>query len=121
MNEIKKKEILTETWNIFLVLQMRLPSKPYSSLPIYSIGSSNTLPRERINAMAAVGLSVAGGQGTSADGGPTAPPAAKKATTRASKRAAKISGAEAAAEAGAKCERSSTSPHRHSNHKTMTK
>ncbi|XP_016893712.1 protein spire homolog 1 isoform X2 [Cynoglossus semilaevis] len=103
--------------------KMRLPSKPYSSLPIYSIGSSNTLPRERINAMAAVGqgLSVAGGQGTSADGGPTAPPAAKKATTRASKRAAKISGAEAAAEAGAKCERSSTSPHRHSNHKTMTK
>nr|XP_061789320.1 protein spire homolog 1-like [Nerophis lumbriciformis] len=28
--------------------KMRLPSKPYSSLPIYSIGSTNTLPRERI-------------------------------------------------------------------------
>uniref|UniRef100_A0A3Q3KVL4 Spire-type actin nucleation factor 1b n=1 Tax=Mastacembelus armatus TaxID=205130 RepID=A0A3Q3KVL4_9TELE len=43
--------------------KMRLPSKPYSSLPIYSIGSTNTLPRERINAMAAVGqgLSVAAG------------------------------------------------------------
>ncbi|XP_029957975.1 protein spire homolog 1 isoform X2 [Salarias fasciatus] len=43
--------------------KMRLPSKPYSSLPIYSIGSTNTLPRERISAMTAVGqgLSVAGG------------------------------------------------------------
>uniref|UniRef100_A0A3Q3JBU0 KIND domain-containing protein n=1 Tax=Monopterus albus TaxID=43700 RepID=A0A3Q3JBU0_MONAL len=43
--------------------KMRLPSKPYSSLPIYSIGSTNTLPRERISAMVAVGqgLSVAGG------------------------------------------------------------
>uniref|UniRef100_A0A3Q0R2G2 Spire-type actin nucleation factor 1b n=1 Tax=Amphilophus citrinellus TaxID=61819 RepID=A0A3Q0R2G2_AMPCI len=29
--------------------KMRLPSKPYSSLPIYSIGSTNTLPRERIS------------------------------------------------------------------------
>uniref|UniRef100_H3DQR2 Spire type actin nucleation factor 1 n=1 Tax=Tetraodon nigroviridis TaxID=99883 RepID=H3DQR2_TETNG len=27
--------------------KMRLPSKPYSSLPIYSIGSTNTLPRDR--------------------------------------------------------------------------
>uniref|UniRef100_A0A667ZWR4 Spire-type actin nucleation factor 1b n=1 Tax=Myripristis murdjan TaxID=586833 RepID=A0A667ZWR4_9TELE len=35
--------------------KMRLPSKPYSSLPIYSIGSTNTLPRERIAAMASVG------------------------------------------------------------------
>ncbi|AWO97089.1 putative protein spire -like 1-like [Scophthalmus maximus] len=33
--------------------KMRLPSKPYSSLPIYSIGSTNTLPRERITAAAA--------------------------------------------------------------------
>uniref|UniRef100_A0A8C2ZKH2 Spire type actin nucleation factor 1 n=1 Tax=Cyclopterus lumpus TaxID=8103 RepID=A0A8C2ZKH2_CYCLU len=32
--------------------KMRLPSKPYSSLPIYSIGSTNTLPRERVGAMA---------------------------------------------------------------------
>uniref|UniRef100_A0A8D3ADH7 KIND domain-containing protein n=1 Tax=Scophthalmus maximus TaxID=52904 RepID=A0A8D3ADH7_SCOMX len=32
--------------------KMRLPSKPYSSLPIYSIGSTNTLPRERISSMA---------------------------------------------------------------------
>uniref|UniRef100_A0AAQ6IMU0 KIND domain-containing protein n=1 Tax=Anabas testudineus TaxID=64144 RepID=A0AAQ6IMU0_ANATE len=30
--------------------KMRLPSKPYSSLPIYSIGSTNTLPRDRITA-----------------------------------------------------------------------
>uniref|UniRef100_A0A3Q2P9E3 Spire-type actin nucleation factor 1b n=1 Tax=Fundulus heteroclitus TaxID=8078 RepID=A0A3Q2P9E3_FUNHE len=29
--------------------KMRLPSKPYSSLPIYSIGSTNTLPRDRIS------------------------------------------------------------------------
>uniref|UniRef100_A0A087Y6T7 Spire-type actin nucleation factor 1b n=1 Tax=Poecilia formosa TaxID=48698 RepID=A0A087Y6T7_POEFO len=30
--------------------KMRLPSKPYSSLPIYSIGSTNTLPRDRFAA-----------------------------------------------------------------------
>uniref|UniRef100_A0A3B4BGE7 KIND domain-containing protein n=1 Tax=Periophthalmus magnuspinnatus TaxID=409849 RepID=A0A3B4BGE7_9GOBI len=43
--------------------KMRLPSKPYSSLPIYSIGSTNTLPRDRLTAMASVGqgLSVAPG------------------------------------------------------------
>ncbi|CAL8247962.1 unnamed protein product [Lota lota] len=34
--------------------KMRLPSKPYSSLPIYSIGSTNTLPRDRLEAMAGV-------------------------------------------------------------------
>uniref|UniRef100_A0A3B3BLJ7 Spire type actin nucleation factor 1 n=1 Tax=Oryzias melastigma TaxID=30732 RepID=A0A3B3BLJ7_ORYME len=34
---------------VFVPLKMRLPSKPYSSLPIYSIGSTNTLPRERVS------------------------------------------------------------------------
>uniref|UniRef100_A0A3Q2ZED2 KIND domain-containing protein n=1 Tax=Hippocampus comes TaxID=109280 RepID=A0A3Q2ZED2_HIPCM len=34
---------------------MRLPSKPYSSLPIYSIGSTNTVPRERISDMTSGG------------------------------------------------------------------
>ncbi|CAL8287004.1 unnamed protein product [Merluccius merluccius] len=34
--------------------KMRLPSKPYSSLPIYSIGSTNTLPRDRLEAAASV-------------------------------------------------------------------
>uniref|UniRef100_H2TGE1 Spire type actin nucleation factor 1 n=1 Tax=Takifugu rubripes TaxID=31033 RepID=H2TGE1_TAKRU len=30
--------------------KMRLPSKPYSSLPIYSIGSTKTLPRDKLGA-----------------------------------------------------------------------
>ncbi|XP_070767594.1 protein spire homolog 1 [Enoplosus armatus] len=37
--------------------KMRLPSKPYSSLPIYSIGSTNTLPRERASGAAAAAKS----------------------------------------------------------------
>nr|XP_046256308.1 protein spire homolog 1 isoform X1 [Scatophagus argus] len=95
--------------------KMRLPSKPYSSLPIYSIGSTNTLPRERVSAMAAVGqaLSVAGG----AVGGATAPPALKGPTTGATKGAGKASGAATAA----KSEKSSSSPQRHGIHKTMSK
>ncbi|KAF6720184.1 spire-like protein 1 [Oryzias melastigma] len=57
--------------------KMRLPSKPYSSLPIYSIGSTNTLPRERVSAMTAVGqgLSVAAEPGPSV--GPSAGPFSK--------------------------------------------
>ncbi|XP_070691038.1 protein spire homolog 1-like [Pempheris klunzingeri] len=105
--------------------KMRLPSKPYSSLPIYSIGSTNTLPRERVSAMAAVGqdLSVAGGPEPSAVGGamasPTlrgamASPTLRGATTGASKDAGK--GA-----AAAKPEKSSAGPRRHSIHKTMSK
>ncbi|XP_068590693.1 protein spire homolog 1 isoform X4 [Cebidichthys violaceus] len=99
--------------------KMRLPSKPYSSLPIYSIGSTNTLPRERVSAMAAIGqgLSVAGGPGPSSVGGATAPPTVKVETTEASKRAGKVSGAAAAA----KSEKSSSSPQRHGIHKTMSK
>uniref|UniRef100_A0A3P8SFS7 Spire type actin nucleation factor 1 n=1 Tax=Amphiprion percula TaxID=161767 RepID=A0A3P8SFS7_AMPPE len=104
--------------------KMRLPSKPYSSLPIYSIGSTNTLPRQRITAMAAVGqgLSVAEGPGPSAVEGPAAPPTLKGATKAASKGAAKASGAAAAAgAAAAKSDKSSSSPQRHSIQKTMSK
>ncbi|XP_075952681.1 protein spire homolog 1 [Anarhichas minor] len=105
--------------------KMRLPSKPYSSLPIYSIGSTNTLPRERVSAMASIGqgLSVAGGPGPSSVGGATAPPTVKVETTEASKRAGKASGAATpeAAAAGAKSEKSSSSPQCHGIHKTMSK
>ncbi|KAI3361459.1 hypothetical protein L3Q82_013625 [Scortum barcoo] len=94
--------------------KMRLPSKPYSSLPIYSIGSTNTLPRERISAMAAVGqgLSVAVEPGPSA-----ASPSLRGAKAGQSKGAGKASGAAA----DAKTEKSSSSPQRHSIQKTMSK
>ncbi|XP_047455239.1 protein spire homolog 1-like isoform X2 [Mugil cephalus] len=100
--------------------KMRLPSKPYSSLPIYSIGSTNTLPRERISAMSAIGqgLSVAGDPGPSAVGGETASPSLKGATKAASKGAGKGSGSPAAA---AKPEKSSGSGQRHGIQKTMSK
>ncbi|KAE8288416.1 Protein spire-like protein 1 [Larimichthys crocea] len=98
--------------------KMRLPSKPYSSLPIYSIGSTNTLPRERINAMAAVGqLSLAGGPGPSAVRDATASPTLKETTTGASKETGKASGGAAAA----KSEKASGSPQRHGIQKTMSK
>ncbi|XP_017268634.1 protein spire homolog 1 isoform X2 [Kryptolebias marmoratus] len=100
--------------------KMRLPSKPYSSLPIYSIGSTNTLPRDRVNAMASVGqgLSVAGGPGPSVTtGGAAASPVLKGATKAASKGAGKATGAAAAA----KTDKSSGSLQRHSIQKTMSK
>ncbi|XP_032413749.1 protein spire homolog 1-like isoform X2 [Xiphophorus hellerii] len=100
--------------------KMRLPSKPYSSLPIYSIGSTNTLPKDRISAMTAVGqgLSVAGGPGPSAAaGGATSTPTLKGATKAASKGAGKATGAAAAA----KADKPSGSQQRHSIHKTMSK
>ncbi|MEQ2311094.1 hypothetical protein AMECASPLE_016124 [Ameca splendens] len=99
---------------------MRLPSKPYSSLPIYSIGSTNTLPRDRISAMAGVGqgLSVAGGPGSSmAAGGAVSSPSLKGATKAASKGAGKTTGAAAAA----KADKPSGSHQRHSIQKTMSK
>ncbi|KAM6935121.1 protein spire homolog 1 [Lycodopsis pacificus] len=101
--------------------KMRLPSKPYSSLPIYSIGSTNTLPRERVSAMASIGqgLSVACGPGPSSVGGATAPPTVKVETTEASKRAGKSAAVPEAA--AAKSEKSSSSPQRHGIHKTMSK
>ncbi|XP_010779578.1 protein spire homolog 1-like, partial [Notothenia coriiceps] len=99
--------------------KMRLPSKPYSSLPIYSIGSTNTLPRERVNAIADVGqgFSVAGGPGPSAEGGAAAPPTLKAEKKGAFIGAGKASGATAAA----KSEKSSSSPQRHGLHKTISK
>ncbi|KAF3840199.1 hypothetical protein F7725_018916 [Dissostichus mawsoni] len=99
--------------------KMRLPSKPYSSLPIYSIGSTNTLPRERVNAIADVGqgFSVAGGPGPSAEGGAAAPPTLKAEKKGSSIGAGKASGATAAA----KSEKSSSSPQRHGLHKTISK
>ncbi|KAG7474635.1 hypothetical protein JOB18_013802 [Solea senegalensis] len=105
--------------------KMRLPSKPYSSLPIYSIGSTNTLPRERINAMTVVGqgLSVAGGPGPSEEReAVVTSPAAKRATTgpSVSEEVTKASGA-AAAEKPEKSDKSSSNPRRHSIQKTMSK
>ncbi|XP_067367248.1 protein spire homolog 1 isoform X5 [Channa argus] len=101
--------------------KMRLPSKPYSSLPIYSIGSTNTLPRERITAMAAVGqgLSVAEGLGPSVVTEPTVPHSLRGRTTGASKGDGKAVGA--GASTAAKSDKSSSSPQRHGIHKTMTK
>ncbi|XP_075897153.1 protein spire homolog 1 isoform X2 [Nelusetta ayraudi] len=112
--------------------KMRLPSKPYSSLPIYSIGSTKTLPRERLSAMASVGqaLSVAGGSALSAESGAAAPVVTQRATAGASKgpekgaatgAAAAGAGAGAAAAAAGKSEKSSVSPRRHSIQKTMSK
>ncbi|XP_061571662.1 protein spire homolog 1 [Cololabis saira] len=102
--------------------KMRLPSKPYSSLPIYSVGSTNTLPRERITAMASVGqgLSVADGPGPSAEAkaGAAAPPTPSKGATKA---ASKGAGKAAGAAAAAKADKSSGSPQRHGIHKTMSK
>ncbi|XP_062255836.1 protein spire homolog 1 isoform X1 [Platichthys flesus] len=99
--------------------KMRLPSKPYSSLPIYSIGSTKTLPRQRITAMAAVGqgLTVDEGPGTSVEEAVAPSPVVKRATIGSPKGAAKPAGAAAAA----KSERSSRSPQRHSIQKTMSK
>ncbi|XP_072250991.1 protein spire homolog 1 isoform X2 [Leuresthes tenuis] len=99
--------------------KMRLPSKPYSSLPIYSIGSTNTLPRDRINAIATVeGLSVAAGPGPlMTEGEAAAPPTLKESTKAASKGAGKATGAAASP----KADKSSGSPQRHSIHKTMSK
>uniref|UniRef100_A0A3B3HL95 Spire type actin nucleation factor 1 n=1 Tax=Oryzias latipes TaxID=8090 RepID=A0A3B3HL95_ORYLA len=93
--------------------KMRLPSKPYSSLPIYSIGSTNTLPRDRVGAMAAVGqgLFVAPEPGQSAA---AASPASTGAAKGASKAAGKARGA-------AKPDKSSEGSQRHSIHKTMAR
>lgn len=98
---------------------MRLPSKPYSSLPIYSIGSTNTLPRDRLGTMAAVGqaLSSAGGSGPSGTVGPVEPSGLKGAKTGAPKGSGKASGSAGAA----KAEKSSSSQQRHGFQKTMSK
>ncbi|KAM6995576.1 protein spire homolog 1-like isoform 1-T1 [Tautogolabrus adspersus] len=93
--------------------KMRLPSKPYSSLPIYSIGSNNTLPRERLSTMAAIG------QGLSVAGEPVgrAMYSNVKATPRVSLAAGKASEVAAAP----KSETPSCSTQRHSKKKTISK
>ncbi|XP_061674707.1 protein spire homolog 1 isoform X2 [Syngnathoides biaculeatus] len=92
--------------------KMRLPSKPYSSLPIYSMGSTNTLPRERIRGTTSVGqgVPVAEGRLTLAVDGASA------ATT--SKSGAKKTGKAAG---GVKSDKSASGHRRPSIHKTMSK
>ncbi|XP_029695223.1 protein spire homolog 1-like [Takifugu rubripes] len=99
--------------------KMRLPSKPYSSLPIYSIGSTKTLPRDKLGAIAAVGqaLSSAGGSGLPGLGDHVEPSTFKGGKTEASKGAGKPTGSVGAA----KSEKSSTSQQRHGIQKTMSK
>lgn len=92
---------------------MRLPSKPYSSLPIYSIGSTKTLPRERISAMFAVG------QGLSLDEEP-GPSAARGAAPSPPTKAAPAGASKGAGNA-ARSDKPSSSPQRHGVHKTMSK
>ncbi|XP_061804989.1 protein spire homolog 1 isoform X1 [Nerophis lumbriciformis] len=94
--------------------KMRLPSKPYSSLPIYSIGSTNTLPRERISAMTSAG------QGLSVAGGPLTSDVAEAAAAPTSKAESKGAG-KAFGAAAVKSEKSSSGHRRPSIHKTMSK
>ncbi|KAM3873493.1 protein spire homolog 1 [Diretmus argenteus] len=95
--------------------KMRLPSKPYSSLPIYSIGSTKTLPKDRVAAMAALGkgLSMDSGAGPSGLGGASASPILR--------RGASTSGPSRGAGAAARSEKPSTSQQRHGLQKTMSK
>lgn len=100
--------------------KMRLPSKPYSSLPIYSIGSTNTLPRDRVHAMATVG------QGLSVAPGPSSAPAVTEATPSPNLKAARFKGAGkamsvTAAPPALKGDKSTSNPQRHSLQKTMSK
>ncbi|XP_055781544.1 protein spire homolog 1-like isoform X4 [Salvelinus fontinalis] len=87
--------------------KMRLPSKPYANLPIYSLGSTTTLPRDRVAALGKA-ASIAG---------PAAAVSAGKGKAAASAAAAGPS-REAAAP---KPEKPSTSHHRLSLQKTMSK
>ncbi|XP_045557843.1 protein spire homolog 1 isoform X1 [Salmo salar] len=96
--------------------KMRLPSKPYANLPIYSLGSTTTLPRDRVAALRKA-ASIAGPSAT-----PTAAaiPAGKgKATVKAAASAAAAGPSRAAA--APKPEKPSTSHHRLSLQKTMSK
>ncbi|XP_072316908.1 protein spire homolog 1 isoform X5 [Eucyclogobius newberryi] len=100
--------------------KMRLPSKPYSSLPIYSIGSTNTLPRDRLTAMASVGqeLSVAPGPSTEAEKTEASPsPNLRAARFKAAEKASSVTSA-SQPQKGVK---SSSSAQRHGLQKTMSK
>ncbi|XP_034552956.1 protein spire homolog 1-like isoform X2 [Notolabrus celidotus] len=93
--------------------KMRLPSKPYTSLPILSIGTS-TLPREKISTMASIG------QGLSVTGGPVGGATVYsnlEAAPSVSKESERASGSDAAAKSGKK----TSSTQRHSIQKTMSK
>ncbi|XP_065814250.1 protein spire homolog 1-like isoform X1 [Labrus bergylta] len=94
--------------------KMRLPSKPYSSLPIYSIGSNKTLPRERLSAMAAIG------QGLSVAGEPVGGAKAYS-NVKAMPRVSKAAGKASEVAAAPKPETPPCSTQRHSIQKTMSK
>ena len=101
--------------------QMRLPSKPYSSLPIYSIGSTNTLPRDRLEAMAGVAKSMSVADGAGPSGAP--PPASTSASAKGSP-SARMKGSPSRpgrGRAGASPEKASQGQSRHSLQKTMSK
>ncbi|XP_019897053.2 protein spire homolog 1 isoform X8 [Esox lucius] len=91
--------------------KMRLPSKPYANLPIYSLGSTSTLPRDRVAAMATVG------KAASVSGPSTAP------AVSAGKGKAAIKAAAGSSRTGAapKAEKPSPSRHRLSLQKTMSR
>ncbi|XP_070994857.1 protein spire homolog 1-like isoform X3 [Oncorhynchus clarkii lewisi] len=112
--------------------KMRLPSKPYANLPIYSLGSTTTLPRDRVAALGKA-ASIAGPSATptaaaiSAGKGKATVKAAASAAAGPS-RAAAAGPSRAAAAAGPsrtaaalKPEKPSTSHHRLSLQKTMSK
>ncbi|XP_071031836.1 protein spire homolog 1-like isoform X3 [Oncorhynchus clarkii lewisi] len=87
--------------------KMRLPSKPYANLPIYSLGSTTTLPRDRVAAL---------GKAASLAG-----PAAAVSKGKGKAAAASAAAGPSRAAAASKPEKSSTSHHRLSLQKTMSK
>lgn len=91
---------------------MRLPSKPYANLPIYSLGSTTTLPRDRVAALGKAASIAGPAAAVSAEKG--------KATVKAAATAAAAAGPSRAA-AAPKPEKPSTSHHRLSLQKTMSK
>ncbi|XP_021412267.1 protein spire homolog 1 isoform X1 [Oncorhynchus mykiss] len=87
--------------------KMRLPSKPYANLPIYSLGSTTTLPRDRVAAL---------GKAASLAG-----PAAAVSAGKGKAAAASAAAGPSRAAAASKPEKPSTSHHRLSLQKTMSK
>nr|XP_046170159.1 protein spire homolog 1-like isoform X2 [Oncorhynchus gorbuscha] len=104
--------------------KMRLPSKPYANLPIYSLGSTTTLPRDRVAALGKA-ASIAGPSATptaaaiSAGKGKATVKAAASAAAAGPSRAAAAGQSRAAA--APKPEKPSTSHHHLSLQKTMSK
>ncbi|XP_052345750.1 protein spire homolog 1-like isoform X4 [Oncorhynchus keta] len=87
--------------------KMRLPSKPYAILPIYSLGSTTTLPRDRVAAL---------GKAASLAG-----PAAAVSAGKGKAAASAVAAGPSRAAAAPKPEKPSTSHHRLSLQKTMSK